>query len=387
MANKTTSTTESDVRGSVSTLYADILNQRKAARAERQSEEEKEREARKAAKKAAKVDENGQKISKKERREAEFNQWSEVIVGLTGDDLDYSSPKKKGKKKKYTKWIGDEETQPLKPKNKKPKKKNYRREFAPELNMLRTMLADQNRFGTELQRRFQIAAGPASKDGMPLNKTLVDLAAAVNTARGNSLSYLNAISNIKKTVADLYMKQAKMDADGGSVGTPTDPALVGSSIAASLLGDNPYLPVAPGAPILTQPGPAAVAASTPPTVPAPNPYQATSVPASTGAPQAVSTPVGADGTEPIEDFDPESWEGEGLNLTPEIISEKTPHTFMLEWNKATDARRFVAVDDATGKIMPDCPVPTSDPYRLKINEKDLTVKGEFDESFKVILVE
>lgn len=376
MAGNNAATSEADVRGSVSSLYANILNQRKADRAERHKAEEEAKAARKAEKEAAKYNENGERKTKKEQRDAEFEQWMSAIVGLTGDNLEYAPTKKKGKKK-YSKWIGDEIGDPMKPKDKKPKKKNFRKEFQPEMNMLRTLLASQNRLGDELYRRFQNMAGPATKDAAPLNKTLVDMIATINTSRSNSLAYLNAISGIKKTVAELYFKQLKEEGKGDTSAATEDKAITGSRLASCMIGDNAYYPVAGGAPIIQQPGAAAVAASSPqPMVTDPMAIQAQSM-----IPQGAQ-PV-ADPLADIQEFDPKTWDGEGLEVTPEIANEAIPHTVMLEWNRATGERRFVAVNDVTGEDMPGCPVPTSDPYQLKINEKDLTVKGEFDQSFKV----
>lgn len=378
MAEKTKSTTESEIRGSVSSLYADILAKRNSERAARQENERLEKEARKAEKEAAKAENGEKKLSKKEQREASFEEWRSVIVGLTGDDLEYSSGKKK--KKKYTKWIGEKDgASEMTAKPKKQKKKNYRREFEPELNMLRSIVADQNRFNMDLQKRFQTAAGPATKDAMPLNKTMVELAAAINSGRSNALGYLNAISNVKKTIADLYMKQAKQDHDlgGSGTGATTDPALLGSNIAARMFADNPFLAGAPaGGPNITAPGPDAVAASAGPAFTMP-----TQMP---NIPQDNNGQVVIEGTS-IPEFDPASWDGGGLSVTPDIASENIPHVFVLEWNKETDSRRFKAIDPDTGAELPQVPVPTSDPYRLKINETDLTVRGEFDETYKVTI--
>ena len=99
MAGNNAATSEADVRGSVSSLYANILNQRKADRAERRKAEEEAKAARKAEKEAAKYNENGERKTKKEQRDAEFEQWMSAIVGLTGDNLEYAPTKKKGKKK------------------------------------------------------------------------------------------------------------------------------------------------------------------------------------------------------------------------------------------------------------------------------------------------
>ena len=77
--------------------------------------------------------------------------------------------------------------------------------------MLKNIVAEQNRFNADLQRRYSNAAGPNTRDAMPLNKNLVELAAVINSGRSNSLSLLREIGSIKKSISDLYMKQAKLD--------------------------------------------------------------------------------------------------------------------------------------------------------------------------------
>lgn len=129
MAKKVVDTTSNDVRSSVSSIYADLLERRQADREVRLAKKAQEREEREREKEDKKLKDDGTKLSKKERRQAELDSWKEIVVGLTGDDLEYSSPKKK--KKKYRKWIDDdaEANAMLSPKPKKHKKRNYNKEF------------------------------------------------------------------------------------------------------------------------------------------------------------------------------------------------------------------------------------------------------------------
>lgn len=96
--SKNTNTTAEDVRASVAYLYSDLLEKRRLEREAKEEQRRQEREERRQAKEAEKLAEDGTKKSKKERHQEELDNWKEVIVGLTGDDLEYSSPKK-GKKK------------------------------------------------------------------------------------------------------------------------------------------------------------------------------------------------------------------------------------------------------------------------------------------------
>lgn len=374
MAKKVVDTTSNDVRSSVSSIYADLLERRQADREVRLAKKAQEREEREREKEDKKLKDDGTKLSKKERRQAELDSWKEIVVGLTGDDLEYSSPKKK--KKKYRKWIDDdaEANAMLSPKPKKHKKRNYNKEFEGELNMLKSLVADQNRFSADLLKRFQVAAGPATKDAMPLNKTLVELASAINASRSNSLGVLREIGNIKKTIADLYMKQAKADADAGSTGfSSTDMGLMGSSIASSLFVDKP----------------ATYGGNTV----ANTPYSSSTVPVSgtpvadPGAPviQQNTDQVSMMSAPQVEEFDPSTWQGPDIGNSG-LIYENIPHTVVVEWKKSEDIARFKAVRNDDGTELVGCPVPTCDPSKLVFNEKDLIVRGQFDETYKLEII-
>ena len=386
---KNAATSEAEVQTSVASLYANILAKRKAERSERQRIEDEEKAARKAEKEAAKAEGKKETLTKKEKRDQQFANWQSVIVGLTGDDLEYSSDRKK-RKKKYKNWIGDEDSAPTAKKPKKVKKKNYNRIFAPELNMLRTLSANQNRLATEMQRRFQNAAGPATKDAMPLNKTLVDMAAVVNSSSSNALSYLNAIASVKKTIAELYIKQAKDEAGKAGSGETADLSLIGSAIGNSILGDgnNPFLAGvgATGGQILTQPGPSAVAGGyVPPEAPV-SPIGGPTPGYPPEQPRAVATATPITAPVPSVPFDPQSWDGGGLSVTPEIMAENTPADFVMVWNKGAGTKEFKAFKPGTTEEIPGYPIPAGDPYTMQINEKDLTVRGEFDQTYKVIVI-
>lgn len=376
----TTDNTRQEVQSSVTSLYAALLKKRQNERIAKDEEKEirkQEKKAEKELKKEEEKEKEVEKLSRKEKRQMEIDNWKEIVVGLTGDDLEYVESKPK--KKKYRKWIDDEDTnQVLVAKPKKVKKKNYNKEFEAELNMLKSLVADQNKFTNDLQKRYQISAGPNTKDAMPLNKTLVELASAINASRSNSLGVLREIGNIKKTIADLYMKQKKLDADlgtSGMAGSPTDLALMGSNIAASLLGDD-------AAPV--------------------NPYASTSTPytnnVATGGYTEVQMPSAPVVQQPqpnninavmnsnITEFDPSTWNDDSIGDVSATMYENIPHDIVVEKNSQTGISRFKAVRRDNGEELPDCPVPTSDFSRLSFNEKDMTVKGQFDEIYKLEIV-
>lgn len=365
---QTVNTTPDDVRASVSTIYSDLLSKRRIER-EHKEEERRVRAEQKKAEKEEKKEEDAANMSKAQRRQAEIDNWKEIIVGLTGDDLEYSD-EKKGKKKKYRKWIDDDATNSVAvEKPKKPKKRNYNKEFEPELNMLKSLVADQNRFTSDLLKRYQYAAGPNTKDAMPPNKTIVELISTINASRANSLGMLREIGSIKKTIADLYMKQKKLDSDLGNAGNAAagDIGLMGSNIASQLFGDS--------AQQLTMP------------TPSPIPYQATSADAVPTAPTVASVAPGTDfnGIQATA-FDPSTWDGPDLGSDNYVNYENVPHHYVVEWVKDKDMARFKAVRDDNGEELVGAPVPTSDLSRLAFNEDDLKVKGEFDEIYPLEII-
>lgn len=365
--DKITNTTSDDIRVSVASIYSDLLEKRRLEREAKEEKKRQEREARQREKEEKESSEDGSKKSKKEKRAVELDNWKEVIVGLTGDDLEYSDEKKS--KKKYRKWIDDEDGKNviLSPKPKKAKKQNYQKQFDPELQMLKAIVADQNRFTSDLQKRFNIAAGPATKDAQLPNKTLVELASVINAGRSNSLGVLREIGNLKKTIADLYMKQKKMEADAGAGFNTTDIGLMGSNIASSIFSDSTPAPQQSAAPMESYVQPSTQ-----------------NQPAS-----AVTAQPQTEGGQPviqIEAFDPASWGGPSLPTDSMTRFEGKPVEVVVELDKSTNSARFKAINTEDGSEVTNYPVPTSDVSRLSINEKDGYVKGEFDESYKLHVI-
>lgn len=376
--NKNTNTTSEDVRTSVASLYSQLLNKRQEEKEAKREKRRQEEELREQEKQERKQNKDDIKLSKEERRAKELDNWKGVIIDLTGDDLEYSDDKK-SKKKKYRKWIDDDnENTVMNAKPKKVKKRNYNKEFAPELQMLKNIVADQNKFNADLQKRFNTAAGPATKDAMPPNKTMVELAGVINAGRSNSLGVLKEIGNLKKVIADLYFKQRKEDMEnGGASMGPVDMALMGSNIASSLFSDDLMTPIQQN----NNPsygGITPVNTVSTPIVTETAPVQNTS---------PVQTPVQTSiPTLQIESFDPATWDCDDIKVNDSVQFETIPHSVVVEMNQSTGDMRFKAISDNTGEELVGCPVPTYDPKNLKINEKDLTAKGQFDESYKLEII-
>lgn len=404
MANANTN--ENNVRTSVASLYAQLVKRREEERAEKEKKKREKKEQEQAEKDAAETKEDGTKLTKKEKRQKEIENWQEVIFGLTGEDLEYTS-EKKSKKKKYTKWITDDlESDNLTKKPKKPKKRNYKKEFDPELTMLKNLVNEQNRFTTDLQRRFNYAVGPASKDAAPLNKTMVELASAINVSRSNSLTTLRTISDLKKTVAQLYHKQAEIDmkkSGSGDSSSDNDLSILGSSIIRGLDDlNNPYL-----APINGTPTPQVIQTQPPINTPiqqvSPSSYTGNANYQTKSTGDEVYSPNNSTGTAEfklsstggqvqqqipnielsISDFDARTWVGPELP-DKQVMTENTPHEIVVMRDKTNGSTRFAAIEPGTDREIPDFPVPSYDPSDRPISETDHRMKGYFDDSYRVI---
>lgn len=372
METKKQNTTTDDVKVSVASLYANLLSKRKAEQEAKEEEKLRKMEEKRLQKEEEQNNPESKVMTKEEKRKAALDSWKEIVVGLTGDDLDYVKEKKS--KKKYRRWIDDDTdgNQVIVKKNKKPKKRNYNKEFEAELSLLKSLVSEQNKFTTDLQKRFTAQAGPNTKDAMPLNKTLVDLAATINSSRANSLGVIREIGSIKKTIADLYMRQKKLDSElgnGSGVSETTDIGILGSSIANNLFGDNGIR----------------TSGSAPQHV---NEFSSLNTPASTGeGSSAVSVqPVQQSQSVGYEEFDPSTWNPNDIGVSASIKYENAPHEVIVEWDKQNDRARFKAINPETGDEIPDYPLPTSDITRLKFDEEGKKVKGQFDEIYRLDII-
>lgn len=346
---KQTQTTPDDIQQSVSQIYSSVLKSRAA-------EHNKRAEEKRAKKEAELVDqelneEKDHPLTKKEKREKALDSWKEIIVDLTGDDLDYVKPKKS--KKKYKKWIDDEgdDNRILVTKTKKKKKVNYNKEFENELSMLKSIVSDQNKFTDNLQKRYNTMVGPNTKDAMPLNKTSVELASAVISSRSNSLALIKEIGNIKKTIADLYMKDKKLQADlgGGGGFNDTDLTLMGSSIMSSMNGGSSNFQ------------------------PAMQQMNAMAAP--------VNSSIASSNGMVFEDFDPDKFEPEGIEADPHIKYENVPKKTIVEYNQAENKHRYKTINTVTGQEIIDYPNPT---FQIKsIDEKNKVARDSFDSIYEV----
>lgn len=337
-----------EIRRSINEIYNSLLEKQKARKAEKE-ELKRKKEEEEILKDPNDVE--NKVLSKKEKAQLALDNWKEVIIGLTGDDLEYIEEKKS--KKKYKAWFGDDEelNRIISEKPKRKKKRNYNKEFEPELNMLKAIVADQNKFTIDLQKRYNQAVGPVGKDSVHMTKTIVDLAAVINASRGNSLSVLREIGNIKKTIADLYMKQKKLDSELGGEGfNTTDIGLMGSNLAANLFTNDTISP-------------------------------SNSIPNTSATSESITADIPT--AIPMEEFDPSTWNNENLDSSLTKY-EAIPHTIVVEWHKNENKARFKAIRKSDGTELVGAPVPTC--QVKSFNEKDLWAKDEFDQVYKLEVV-
>ena len=122
---------------------------------------------------------------------------------LVGDD------KVRGKRK----FKGDSFDDLLRRKKKKKKKKkgemiDYNKEFEIEAALYKNLLQEQNRFTDSLQKEYDRLKS-AKSTARGISKTMTDLIENITQARSLSLQIVDKTVGLKKTTADLMMKQRK----------------------------------------------------------------------------------------------------------------------------------------------------------------------------------
>jgi hypothetical protein len=344
------------VEQSVGTLYANLIKKRQATQQKKQEEKRLAKEAKEAEDLVPKEDEPQRALTRKEKNEAKVEHWAEQLRALTGDDLDYVKPKRS--KKKYKKWIDDDTDGNiiLQGKPKKKKKVNHNKEFEAELNMLKAIVTDQNKFTVDLNKRFQTMVGPNTKDAGPMSKTAVELASAVINSRSNSLAIIREIGSLKKTVAQLIQKDKEIAAKAGGEGFDAqDLTMMGSNIGASLMNQSVFS---------ANPDRSSVSSSSSSTV--------------------TSTPTGSSVGAIYDEFDPESWTGDApVNTMTKY--ENTNKKTMVEYRKSDGQARYKTINTDTGEELTDYPNPT---FQLKgVDPDNKMAKDSFDTVYEVEVIE
>jgi hypothetical protein len=330
----------------IGSIYKRILDERAAKKA-KEDEEKALRKAAKAAeeKDTEEVSEDGKPLTKAEKREKALSQWREIISNLTGDDLEYTSPKKR--KKKYKQWLDQGENLVEGKKPKKKKKTNYKKEFAPELDMLKRQVDESKKFTDGLSRRYGIMVGPNVKDAMPLNKTQVEMASAVIASRNATLGILSRIVDVKKSAADLEMKRKKMKGGAGD-GAGNDMGLIGASIASDMYRSSP------GQSSNNWGG--GFSESTPSYPETPSPSQSFSpYPTFSGMPQ-----------QDFEEVDPSSMKIEGVTPDGYTLIENRNTEYVIERSRATGVDNVRIIDKDNGEDL----TSVLEPQIIKIKAAD-----------------
>lgn len=350
-------TSEKELDSSLDAIYARVKSKKSA----KKEAKEEARLAEKEKKRSSKYNEDGTKKSKKERRQEQMDAFNRAYGNIMGDELDVAPVKKD--KKRYKRWIEESDIEFEESEIKKKKKKrDYDKEFAPELKQLNSLVTEQKSFTKALMGKFNtVMQGPVTKAS-------VDLAATINASRSNTLNCLREIGSLKKARADLYYKQLKANEEGGSAKEDDGSIdLIGSTIAASLF-DQPL--------------------STMPQSPPPQ-YQQPGINPLVQSPQNLApvVPVQAERVADAVEFDPTTWNG-GPDISETYTAfESIPHSTVCEWDKQNNRARFKAVRDDTGEELVGCPVPEVDIKRLKFNENDMTVKSEFNDVYKLDILD
>lgn len=97
---------------------------------------------------------------------------------------------------------------------KNKKAEGYMNQFAEELTLLYGLLEEANDFGSDLDKLYQ----GMIKNSRGFSKSTTELINSILSAKQTKLSVLKEISSVKKTIADLTLKESKGSNDNGASG-------------------------------------------------------------------------------------------------------------------------------------------------------------------------
>lgn len=140
--------------------------------------------------------------------------------------VDFETDFRTGKKKKKKK------------KKKKDELTDYKKEFEPEAALFRNLLVDQQKFVDSLQKEYNFIKGnKATSRGM--TKNLTDLIMNITSARNLAMQLVDKNSSLKKTIADLEMKERKEKA--GILGEGDDLSTFASTYLKQMISERQQL--------------------------------------------------------------------------------------------------------------------------------------------------
>ena len=124
-------------------------------------------------------------------------------------------------------------------KKKKKKKKDgltdFNKEFENEMNIIKELMVDQSKFTDSLQKKYDAMENMKSS-ARGVGKFTTDLIESINTGRSLSLQLVKEQAALKKTIADLTMKEKKEF--GSNTGDTDDLGLYASSALKKMIAEN-----------------------------------------------------------------------------------------------------------------------------------------------------
>jgi hypothetical protein len=149
------------------------------------------------------------RLKKKDKKEKK----NEIVDSEIVDDewintiTSFKAPKT-GKKRKNLFDGFDVDKKKKKEKKKSSQNISHKKDFDPELILLKNLQVDQSRFVDSLQKKYdQMESTKSSARGV--GKFTTDLINSITSARGVSMQVVDKIISTKKTIADLDFKERK----------------------------------------------------------------------------------------------------------------------------------------------------------------------------------
>ena len=195
---------------SVSTLPSDIMSKRRE-----------DKQSKKELKKALKQEKKVEELADTD------DTWMSTLTTFT-------APSTKKKTKNLFEGIG------VKKKKKKKKQQageltNFKKEFEPELALLRSLQYDQDKFVTSIQKKYDQMENTKST-ARGVGKFTTDLIQSITSARSLSKQLVTDIISTKQKIAELSMKEKKDF--GKNLSGQTDDAAYASNFLKQMMGMN-----------------------------------------------------------------------------------------------------------------------------------------------------
>ena len=143
------------------------------------------------------------------------NNNDELDEGWMATLTSFKAPKTKKKAKSLFDGFDTGKKKKAKKKEKDGEAINHKKDFEPELVLLRNLQMDQNRFVDSLQKKYDQFENTKST-ARGVGKYTTDLINAITSARSVSMQLVDKIISTKKTVADLNFKERKEFGSKGS---------------------------------------------------------------------------------------------------------------------------------------------------------------------------